>query len=51
MDTAPSMTSVQKTRIANPTVGMAVYCSDCVATDRSMGVMQTYNGSQWKNHW
>jgi len=48
---ASVMTSVQKTRIANPTAGMTVYCSDCVATDRSMGVMQTYNGSQWKNHW
>jgi hypothetical protein len=48
---APVMTSVQKTRIANPTAGMTVYCSDCVATDRSMGVIQTYNGSQWKNHW
>jgi hypothetical protein len=48
---APVMTSLQKIRIANPTAGKTVYCSDCVATDSSTGVMQTYNGKQWKNHW
>lgn len=48
---APVMTSLQKIKIANPTAGKTVYCSDCVATDSSTGVMQTYNGKQWKNHW
>jgi hypothetical protein len=48
---APVMTSLQKMRIANPTAGMMIYCTDCIANDGSTGVTQTYNGKQWKNHW
>lgn len=28
-----------------------VFCTDCTATDGSTGVLQTYNGTTWKNHW
>ena len=31
--------------------GLTVYCVDCIANDGSAGVLQTYNGSTWKNHW
>jgi hypothetical protein len=48
---APVMTSLQKIKIANPSAGQTVYCSDCLANDGSTGVTQTYNGKQWKNHW
>lgn len=33
------------------TAGDTFYCTDCTATDTSTGVMQTWNGSTWKNNW
>jgi hypothetical protein len=47
----PVMTNTQKTAISSPATGLTVYCTDCTATDSSTGVMQTYNGSTWKNNW
>lgn len=47
----PRMTNAQKTAIASPATGLTLYCTDCTATDASTGVMQTYNGTTWKNHW
>lgn len=47
----PVMTNAQKGAIASPAAGYSVYCSDCTATDASTGVVQTYNGTTWKNHW
>jgi hypothetical protein len=47
----PRMTNTQKTAIGSPVAGLTVYCTDCTATDASTGVMQTYNGSTWKNNW
>jgi hypothetical protein len=34
-----------------PVSGKTVFCSNCTANDGSTGVLQTYNGSTWKNHW
>lgn len=34
-----------------PATGWTIYCTDCTANDSSTGVVQTYNGSTWKNHW
>lgn len=34
-----------------PTAGKTIFCSNCTANDSSTGVLQTYNGSAWKNHW
>ena len=31
--------------------GVTVFCTDCTANDSSTGVLQTYNGTAWKNHW
>jgi len=31
--------------------GDTIMCSNCTATDGSTGVLQTYNGTTWKNHW
>lgn len=47
----PVMTNAQKGAIVTPAAGYTVYCSDCTATDASTGVVQTYNGTTWKNHW
>lgn len=47
----PRMTNAQKGAIASPATGLTVYCTDCTATDASIGVMQTYNGTTWKNNW
>ena len=33
-----------------PSPGWTIYCTDATANDASTGVMQTYNGSTWKNH-
>lgn len=35
----------------SPSEGWTIYCTDATANDSSTGVMQTYNGSTWKNHW
>lgn len=34
-----------------PSAGWTIFCTDCTANDSSTGVVQTYNGSTWKNHW
>lgn len=47
----PRMTQSQRNAVASPAAGATVYCTDCTATDASTGVMQTYNGSGWKNNW
>ena len=47
----PRMTTGQRNAIASPATGLTLYCTDCTATDASTGVMQTYNGSAWKNNW
>jgi hypothetical protein len=47
----PRMTNTQKNNIVSPATGLTIYCTDCTATDASTGVMQTYNGTTWKNYW
>jgi len=47
----PRMTTAQRDAISAPATGLSLYCTDCTATDTSTGVMQTYNGSTWKNAW
>lgn len=47
----PPMTDSQKGSLGSLVAGATVYCSDCTASDASTGVVQTYNGSTWKNHW
>lgn len=47
----PRMSQAQRNAIASPVTGLTLYCTDCTATDSSTGVMQTYNGSVWKNNW
>lgn len=47
----PRMTASQRGAISSPATGLTIYCTDCTATDSSTGVMQTYNGSAWKNNW
>ena len=39
------------TRPVSPTQWTVIICTNCAATDGSTGVMQTYNGSAWKNAW
>ncbi len=38
-------------RPISPAAGMIRFCTDCTANDASTGVMQTYNGTTWKNNW
>ena len=47
----PRLTTVQRDAIASPVAGLTIYCTDATATDGSTGVMQTYNGTAWKNNW
>ena len=47
----PRMTSTQRDAISSPATGLTLFCTDCTATDASTGVMQTYNGTTWKNNW
>lgn len=47
----PRMTTAQRDAIASPATGLTLFCTDCTATDASTGVMQTYNGTTWKNYW
>mgnify|MGYP003525588627 CR=1 FL=1 len=47
----PRMTTAQRNAISSPATGLTIYCTDATATDASTGVMQTYNGSTWKNNW
>jgi hypothetical protein len=39
------------TRPSSPPSWTTIICTNCTATDGSTGVMQTYNGSTWKNAW
>jgi len=47
----PRMAQAQRDAISSPATGLTLYCTDCTATDTSTGVMQTYNGTTWKNNW
>jgi len=47
----PRMTAAQRNAISSPATGLTLYCTDCTATDASTGVMQTHNGTTWKNNW
>lgn len=47
----PRMTQAQRDAISSPATALTLYCTDCTATDASTGVMQTYNGTTWKNNW
>ncbi len=47
----PRMTTTQRDAMAGIVAGATVYCTDCTANDASTGVLQTYNGSSWKNNW
>lgn len=47
----PRMTQAQRDAISSPATGLTLFCTDCTATDASTGVMQTYNGTSWKNNW
>jgi len=49
--TPPRLTQAQRDAISSPAAGLTLYCTNCTATDGSTGVMQTYNGSTWKNNW
>ena len=44
------MTQTQRNAFS-PIRGHTIYCTNCTATDGSTGVKQTWNGSEWKNHW
>jgi len=46
----PKLTSSQLSSIV-PEAGQTVFCTDATANDSSTGVLKTYNGSTWKNHW
>lgn len=46
----PRMTQTQRDALT-PTTGDTLFCTDCAANDASTGVIQTYNGSAWKNHY
>jgi hypothetical protein len=47
----PRLTTTDRDAISSPATGLTLFCTDCTATDASTGVMQTYNGTTWKNHW
>ena len=47
----PRMTTAQRDAISSPATGLTIYNTDATATDASTGVMQTYNGTSWKNYW
>jgi len=44
-------TNVVNRDALSPEIGWTIFCTDCTANDSSTGVVQTYNGSTWKNHW
>lgn len=47
----PRMTQAQRNAIASPVNGMQVFCTDCIATDGSTGVSQTYSSTSWRNQY
>ena len=46
----PQYTTTERDALS-PALGWTIYCTDATANDSSTGVVQTYNGSTWKNHW
>ena len=46
-----SYTSTVRNAIVGIQAGDTIFCTDCTANDSSTGVLQTYNGSSWKNLW
>lgn len=46
----PRMNSTQRD-VQTWGAAATIFCTDCTATDASTGVLQTYNGTVWKNHW
>lgn len=46
----PRLTESERDALT-PSAGWTIYCTDATANDGSTGVLQTYNGSTWKNHW
>lgn len=47
----PRMTQVQRNAIPTPATGLEVFCTDCIATDGSTGVTQTFSSGSWRNHY
>jgi len=47
----PLWNDADKIKIKDLKIGLTLYCKDCIANDKSIGVMQTYNGTTWKNNW
>ena len=47
----PSNMTTTERNAMTPEAGETIYCTDCTANDSSTGVLQTYNGTTWKNHW
>ncbi len=46
----PRMTTAQRNAITGIN-GMEIFCTDCIATDGSTGVSQTFSSSSWRNHY
>ena len=47
----PPLLTIAERSALSPSAGWTIYCTDGTANDGSAGVIQTYNGSTWKNHW
>jgi len=47
----PNLTTTQRDALTSVAAGTTIYCSNATANDSSTGVIQTYNGTTWKNHW
>ena len=47
----PSLSGAQISALVSPVAGQSVFCTDCTANDSTTGVLQVYNGSNWKNCW
>lgn len=45
------MTQTQRNSLTGLVAGAEIYCTDCTATDGSVGVKQVFNGTIWKNCW
>ncbi len=47
----PIMTLAQRDAVSAKKPGHTVFCTDCLANDTSIGVTQTWNGTEWKSYW